>query len=190
MTENDALRLLRAFAPLKLNTKIDRQSARYHALFLWNLFALWHERGRGFTDSFTELQLPETWARLASVFEGRVKLNQNEEKLDTLQLAGALAFLVPELRLRMQMAIRGKLVGIQYLIQKSDDELTFVPAFLALQGMALCANKQGIFTPDRITRLLEKAEAYEEAGPAIEHLCAWLRASLKRVGKQRGRRMR
>jgi hypothetical protein len=175
VAEPDALRVLAAFAPLRPGVAIGPKSARYHALFLWSLFALWFARGRGVAQEFNSLQHEGTWERFVGVVEKRRGWRRNEDKIDTLQLAGALAFLVPALRPRLAALLRGKMVGIRYLADMADAELTFIPAFLACQGMTLCAPRQAIFTAERIDGLLAKAAVYDEPGPAIEHVCAWLR---------------
>jgi hypothetical protein len=96
-------------------------------------------------------------------------------------LSGALAFLVPDLRPRLVELVRGKIIGIGHLQAIADRDLTFIPAFLSLHGMALSASPRGIFTRERVDRLLEKAAEYDERGPALDHVCA----SLKPVPAQK-----
>lgn len=175
VSEEDALRVLEAFAPLTPDVTIDPKSARYHALFLWNLFALWFERGRSFAQEFRDLQDETMWERFVEVVAKRHTWRRNEDKLDTLMLAGALAFLVPDLRAQVSPLIQGKVTGIRYLAEMADEKLTFVPAFLAFRGMVLSAHESAIFTRDRVGRLLIKAQDYENRGPAIVHVCDGLR---------------
>jgi hypothetical protein len=181
VADEDALRVLKAFAPLRLDIAIDPRSARYHALFLWNLYALWFERGRGAADAFRKLQDERIWERFISVVTRRLSFRRNEDKLETLQLAGALAWLVPEMRSRVAELIRGKIVGIRYLADMADDDaLGFVPAFVALYGMTLCVPENTIFSPERVQCLLEKAEKYTERGPALVPVLNWLNGKLRR----------
>ncbi len=178
VNQDDALRTLRAFAPLGLDIAIDPKSARYHALFLWNLYALWFERGLDLSGDFRRLQHDKTWVRFVDVVKRRLSLRWNNDKLDTLQLAGALVFLVPEMRPRLAELIKGNIKGIKYLADFSDNELKFIPAFLAFKGMALSAPESAIFSPERVRLLLDKSAAYDDRGPAIEHVCEWLKERL------------
>lgn len=172
--EADALRVLKAFSPISSRVTLDPKSARHHALFLWNLFALWYERGSAVTAEFRDLQDERTWQRFVAVVEKRQGWRGNNDKLDTLMLAGALAFLVPELRPRLVERVRGKIVGIQHLQTMADRDLSCIPAFLAFHGMALSAPPHRIFTREKVGSLHEKAKAYEERGPALIHLLATL----------------
>ncbi len=171
VSQDDALRILQAFAPLAANVALDPRSARYHALFLWNLFALWFERGRSLTTSFSDLQSTATWSRFLAVVAKRQHWRRNEDKLNTLQLSGALALLVPSLRPTLIDLVRGRIRGIPHLAQFADDSLTFIPALLVAHGLALSDPPQRIFTAERVLLLLKKAEAYEERGPALDYLC-------------------
>jgi hypothetical protein len=170
VSDADALRVLRAFAPLKPGVSVVPQSARYHALFLWGLYALWFVRGRSIATTFGDLQPERTWERFIAVVERRQGFPRNKDKLETLMLAGALAFLMPSLRPRLLELMRGKIVGLSHLVEQADAELTFVPAFFALHGMALDLSEKRIFTAVRVDSLHKKAAAYEERGPAIDYL--------------------
>jgi hypothetical protein len=191
VSEADARRVLEAFAPLASNVSIDPKSARYHALFFWNLFALWFERGRAVAPSFGELQTEQTWQRFVGVVEKRQNWRgNNTQKLDTLMLAGALAFLLPDLRPRLVALVPGKITGIAHLAAIAERDLTFVPAFLSLHGMALSASPRGIFTPERVALLLEKAAEYDERGLALDYACETLRPAPTREPPHQGRRPR
>lgn len=171
VAQADALRMLRANSSLGPEVALDPRSARYHALFLWNLFALWFERGRSQVESFSKLQTSATWQRFVEVVAKRQSWRRNQDKLDTLMLAGTLALLVPDLRPQLVRLVRGKIKGISFLADMADQKLTFIPAALVCHGLALSASPRGIFTSGRVAQLIKKAEDYEERGPALDYLC-------------------
>ena len=84
----------------------------------------------------------------------------------------------------------GKITGIAHLAAIAERDLTFVPAFLSLHGMALSASPRGIFTPERVALLLEKAAEYDERGLALDYACETLRPAPTREPPHQGRRPR
>lgn len=166
----DAIRALSAFAPLSDRVTIDAKAARYHAGFLWNLYALWFERGRKWAHSFEAIQSAATWQRFANIVRIRKAWKQEQQKLDTLMLAGALATLVPALRNDLLMSLRGQLRGVRFLLDALDErDLPFVPLWLTCRGLALLMPRSAVFTATRIDSLLEKAAYYPGNGSALRH---------------------
>lgn len=174
VTDEDALRVLRALAPFERDVTIEPIAARHHALFLWQLWGLWLARGQSVATRFSDLQSEHTWKRFVNVVKRRTSWYRQQDKMNTLMLAGALAFLVPSLRQDLVECMPGSIFRINHLIEQVDDDFTFVPTFFVLHGMALNSGLDVIFTPRRVARLHQKALAYEQQGPAIAHLKDWL----------------
>jgi len=172
VSKRDAERVILAFTtrPPTLN---DAES-KVVWLFLWNLFATWYERGRPFSDRFRGLQPPEFWDKLVQFVKQQVHRHRNEDKLNLLIVAGLLRFLVPETAQVLRSELKGRLTGIRYLLNKTD-ELTMLPAFFALQGISLLVPQRDVFTPERRRVLVEKASEYPQRGAALDLVCGWLR---------------
>ena len=165
----DALRLLRAFCPLQRQIALKKTYTLPLFLFLWNLFALWLERGRELSSEFIHLQPASFWEELFTLLRQRsTRWLSNQDKLNALALAGLLAFLLPDRREKIRDAVC--LVGVSYLRIEAES-LTFVPAFFVYRGLSLHSPFEDNFTPERCDLLLRKAGEYEERGPAVDLLC-------------------
>jgi len=174
----DAERLIRAFTMLPLVT--DEVETKEIWLFLWNLFAAWHERGRPFSDRFRGLQHPEFWDRLLQLVDKRVSRKGSENKLNLLILAGLLRFLVLECTQGLRSIMTGRLIGVKYLLKETDG-LRMLPAFFALQGIALLVPPRSVFSPKSCRRLIEKATEYSSRTAALDLVCDWLRVRQEAV---------
>jgi hypothetical protein len=172
VSQGDAERVIRVFttAPLAL----DGVQTKEVWLFLWNLFSAWYQRGRPFSDRFRRLQPQEFWDKIVQLVQERASRRMNEDKLNLLCLAGLVSFLVPESTRVLRSVLKGRLVGVPYLLKKTD-ELRMLPAFLALQGISILDPLTGVFSPNRCSTLIEKANEYTSRMAAIDLVCDWLR---------------
>jgi hypothetical protein len=137
-------------------------------LLLWNLAAVRYERGenRSFDQMFPDAFI-ET---LLEVLKERVQATgDNSEKVAQLALGGLLVFLVATLRKRILRILAPLAKSASWLKQEAL-ERTFVPAFFALEGVALLTTSASVFTPQVCFGLLWKSGDYGDVGPAIEHL--------------------
>ena len=100
----------------------------------------------------------------------------DEDSIDLFALAGTVAFLAPTLTDRVRGALERRSKTSSRLLNAVND-LSMIPAFFALQGLALFYPMVECFPPLRRRWLVEKSEEYEDRGPAIEWLCEWLRAN-------------
>ena len=179
VSEQDFLRLLMSTESF-LNREV---CADIHTLplfrLVWNMAALRYERGadRSFCGT-----LPDTLVEtLLAVLRERVRpKGANEEKLAHLGLAGLLRFLVPQLGNELRR-ILAPLATITHWLYQEALEQTFVLALFALEGIVLLRPGEPVFKPLVCAGLLQKSKAYEEVGPAIEHL----RERVKRHGNLR-----
>jgi hypothetical protein len=94
---------------------------------------------------------------------------ENSEKAAQLAMVGLLDFLAPTVRKRL-LRILGPLTKSAPWLELEAVVWTFVPALFALEGLALLRPRQAVFTAQVRFGLLWKSEAYEDVGPAIEHL--------------------
>jgi hypothetical protein len=172
VSKGDAERVIRAFTT-RQPTSDDFQT-KVGWLFLWNLFSAWYERDRPFSDRFRGLLPLEFWDKLVQCVKQQVPRRRNEDKLNLLILAGLLRFLVPETTQALRSELKGRLKGIHYLLNKTD-ELTMLPAFFALQGISLLVPQRDVFTPERRRMLVEKASEYPQRTAALDLVCGWLR---------------
>jgi hypothetical protein len=179
ISQQDALRLLAATVSF-----LDREvCADIHTpplfLLVWNMAALRYERG---ADRSFQGILPDALVEiLLTVLRERVHpKGPNEEKLAQLALAGLLGFLLPRLTKELRR-ILGPLAGMTQWLSQEALKQTFVPALFALEGIALLRLGEPVFKPLVCVGLLQKSKAYEEVGPAIEHL----RARVKGYGNLR-----
>ncbi len=170
-----AERLLREFAPLTQRTNLSQTDPKVAFLFVWNSFALWYERARPIADRFDSLQAPEFWVELLGILRRRAHVRaSDEDNLNLFALAGALVFLASQSPDRVRNAIRPKGAQSRRLMDRIS-ELSMVPAFLALHGLALLSQEESCFPPLRRYWLVKRAGEYADRGPAIDWLCDWLR---------------
>ncbi len=175
ISQLDAEKLLLSFSKMPPSVEVEKTLPGPLYLFSWNLFALWYARGKSISDQFAELQSKEFWTRVEDVVaKHAVRRGRNQDKLNVLALAGLLTLLLSGRTNRLTHALRGHITGISWLIKEAED-LTFIPAILALKGLWLIDPHQARFSADRRARLLAKAAEYDERGPAIDFLCDWLR---------------
>ena len=140
-------------------------------LLLWNIAALRYERGpiRRFDQTLPK-GMPQT---LMELLRERVQpKGPNKEKLAQLSLAALLHLLDPSLGGGLRRLLEPIKGATRWLEQEAmNEQVGFVPAFFALEGIALLRlHSAPVFTPVVRSGLLSKCEAYEEIGPAIEFL--------------------
>lgn len=142
-------------------------------LLLWNLAALWFERG---PDRDFHNLLPQAIIKrlIDSVYERSKKRLSKAEKRALLALAGLVDLLAPKEKETLRSALRGRVIGLRWLHEEALGE-TFVPAFFTLRGMSLLRKTSINFSLPVCRRLLEMATDYEDVGPAIERLCEEIR---------------
>jgi hypothetical protein len=166
----DALRLLNTTTEF-----LSRQvCAEIHTLplflLLWNVAALRYERGP--TRSF-DRTLPQGMSQtLLELLRERVQPKApNKEKLAQLSFAALLHLLDPDLGDQLRRLLEPIKGATWWLGQEAmKEQVGFVPAFFALEGIALLRPGVAVFTPTIRSGLLSKCEAYEEIGAAIEYL--------------------
>jgi hypothetical protein len=174
LSDPDAERLLKAFSGISTYIDVEHTSPGPLYLFIWNLFAFWLGRGKSMAADFADLQPEDFWKRLENVVaEQAAKGGRNQDKLRVLALAGLLTFVLTGRTKRLAQGLRGKIYGLPWLIEEAE-ELTFVPAVLALKGLSLIDPFQVRFSFDRRQMLLAKAAKYDERGPAVDFICRWL----------------
>ncbi|HBB15631.1 MAG TPA: hypothetical protein DCZ97_01025 [Syntrophus sp. (in: bacteria)] len=150
-------------------------------LLIWNMVALHYERVTNHSfDGALPNKLVET---LLDQLEQRVRSKgPNKEKIAQLALAGLLGFLLPSVTAKLRNIIKpfsGTTPWLEEEINK--DQVGFVPALFALEGIALLKQSDAVFKPLVCAKILLKLGKYEDIGPAIEHL----RERVKRHGKRR-----
>jgi hypothetical protein len=137
-------------------------------LLIWNMAALFYERGS--EGNFTGAVPPALQEVLLGALMGRVRTKgSNKEKLSQLSLAGLIAFIYPQHKMRlvkMLIPIKGAIPWLSEYATKN----TFVPSLFALEGIGLLSTVVYTFTPQVCGELLRKSEDYEDVGPAIEYL--------------------
>jgi hypothetical protein len=150
-------------------------------LLLWNLAALRFERGptRRFDGAFPKA-LSVT---LTDLLRERVRAKgPNKEKLAQLSLAALLRLLDPSLAGPLSRLLEPIKGATWWLGQEAmGEQVGFVPALFALEGIALLRPNVQVFTPMVRAGLLSKCEAYGEIGPAIE----FLRKRVDQAGRRR-----
>lgn len=169
----DAIRVLRAFAPLASGKPVTPEGARHLARFLWGLHALRYERGPELAGDFRSLQHDATWRLIAKAVERRA--HWRSEILETLQICGALTWFLPDLRPELSRAFLGKAAEMREAMMVADPQLPFVEAFFTCYGATLAAPGHQVFAPEWVDSLLSRAPSSAQQGPALDQLCDWLR---------------
>jgi hypothetical protein len=137
-------------------------------VLIWNMAALCYERGperrfeATFHDGLQELLVGDLTVRVHSN-------RPNPEKLAQLALGGLLAFLFPQNKERV-VKVLAPLKGANRRLEELALKQTFVPAYFALQGIAIQTKRSKVFTPATCAALLKKFEEYDNVGPALETL--------------------
>jgi hypothetical protein len=140
-------------------------------LHLWNLAALWYERGPNPPNPLGDLLPSNTRDLLITDLDKRARKRlSKEERLNLLALTGLLSCLMPERLKGIQKTLRRLNVG-PYWFRQVAAEQTFVPAFFAVKGLSLLWPMPASYTPLIRLRLLTGAQDYEDRGAAIESLC-------------------
>lgn len=177
VSDTDAARAFAAFSKLAPELDVDVKQARYQALFLWNLFALWLERVRRPGDLFSSTLSEMGWKRLVEVVDTRLDWSDYGNHVDTLMLAGALAFHIPQSQPHLIRVLKGR-VRNKLQIPAMAEALPCVPGFLCLQGLRPILPSHEVFTMKRSLLFLDKAQLYENRGPAIDYVCTILESYL------------
>jgi hypothetical protein len=152
-------------------------------LFAWNLTALWRERGP--TQSLKGAPSSRIGTVLRLVLQERVNSRgSNTAIIDQLSLAGFIVFSHPENTYAVTRIVESLTPSLAYVYQEVM-ELTFIPMFFALQGIALLRPFSGVFQPRICDHLLSRAAEYESAGPAIEDLCSTIREYKTRFARSK-----
>jgi hypothetical protein len=106
----------------------------------------------------------------------------NQEKVAQLALAALLRLLDPGLAGALSRLLEPIKGATWWLGQEAmSEQVGFVPALFALEGIALLRPNVQVFTPMVRAGLLSKCEAYGEIGPAIE----FLRKRVDQAGRRR-----
>ncbi|MGQ0571664.1 MAG: hypothetical protein ACT4P5_19345 [Armatimonadota bacterium] len=169
ISQQDALRLLSAtgsFLDREVCKDIDTLPL---FLLLWNMAALRYERA---ADRSFHGTLPANPIEiLLTVLRERVRpKGPNDEKLAQLALAGLLRFLLPQFGNELRGILAPLTTSTRWLYNEALEQ-TFLPVLFALEGIALLQPGEPVLTPQVCLGLRWKFKAYEEVGPAIEHLC-------------------
>ena len=180
VTKSDAQQLIHAGIDLLQKLDLKELPTLLLFLYLWNLGALWYERGPKPPNPFAKLFNSDISQRLITDLDRRVsKAKQNEERLFILELAGLLGYLQPERRGDLMSLLWGCIRRLQYLREDALQQ-SFVLAFFALAGISLLSPTHVNFTPENCQHLLTAVAEYEERGPTIDFLCEQIELLSKR----------
>jgi len=137
-------------------------------LLVWNLSALWREKGpsRAFKGAIPERALEWLCEILQVRTEGR---RSRDERLAQLALGGMVCVLDADFSATVRSALRPLAPAIPELL---EDLLasTFVPAFFALEGIALLRPEEQVLAPTLRATVVSMADEYERVGPAVAEL--------------------
>ncbi len=181
VSQSDAERVIRAYNGLSPKA-LDGVDAGYQWLFFWNLFLVWHERGRPLSRTFRDLQHRELWDNLVRSIHDRAAKGDAQYRLNVVALAGAICFLIPEMCAPLGSALRNRLAVARDLLQEARS-LEKLHAFFALQGLSLVLSPRAAFPPDRCQELLAQLDDCDDQFAALDVV----RSLLRKFGRQKRR---
>lgn len=173
LAQDEAIRLQQASLDRLADAKLAQLDTLPLFLLLWHLAALTFERCT--PGAFACAMPPALIDRLIAIVQARALRRApkkehllKKEHLFEMALAGVLLLLFPAQASRLRQALV-PLRGMSQRLQNLALAHTFVPAFFALQGIALI-DCGCVLTPMINKKLLAKLKAYERQGLAIEFL--------------------
>ncbi|WP_437854085.1 AAA family ATPase [Sorangium sp. So ce363] len=174
VNEADAVKVLRVVAELLVRLPLGDVHSTPACLFIWNLYALWFERGREVAGTFEALAPQSFWDDAIRVTGERLrKRGTRQDRIDHLALAGALVVLIPATRDRIRVRLQGAVTDVKEL-ERNVSQLSFLSAYFAYHALALVAPVQRTVFNERKRQLRKKLEMYEDIGPALASLAASL----------------
>jgi len=135
---------------------------------VWSMAELFYERAieRSFSGAF-----PQTTRKtLLAVLADRISpKGPNQEKVAQFALAGLLAFLYPQYKLRLIKLLAPLKGAVRWLGDMALQE-SFVPAVFTLEGISLQALRASVFTPWVCSMLLLQYSAEKNDSAALKTL--------------------
>jgi hypothetical protein len=162
-----AERTLRAIAGAVALGPDTPTSPRLAFLFVWNVYALWFERGRRVNADFQSLFTPAFKSWLVELLRECVREERTAEgRVTCYALAGTIAYALPSLRERCRVRIP----RIRTEELSAVEEMTFVPAFFATYGLETYGNVPAATLGALRQAISTKHTAYAQVGLAVRSL--------------------